>query len=162
GKIGGDSPLKPKGKRRLGKAQFNWSPTRDLQFSWPTSLFVWATFVVTVLAVASVFVFKEVYSSGPLSTSHSRKDLAMKPAIAKDINGSTCTSCHSVKTTMDKSCATCHTTTAFRSDVSDKHTKVGLACTACHTEHNGRDFRPAFVADVACTGCHRDGSGYIS
>ena len=40
--------------------------------------------------------------------------------------------------------------------------RVGLACTACHTEHNGREFRPAVVANTACTVCHRDGSDYIS
>src|SRR5262245_1490205 len=162
GKIGGDSPLKPKGRRRLGKAQFNWSPTRDLQFPWPKPLFVWGAVIVTVLAVTSIFSFKEAYSRGPLSTPHVRKDLAMNPAIAKEINGSSCTTCHAVKTTMDQSCATCHTTVAFRSELSDEHTKVGLSCTACHTEHNGRDFRPAFVANIACTGCHRDGSGFIS
>jgi pSer/pThr/pTyr-binding forkhead associated (FHA) protein len=162
GKIGGDSPLKPKGKRRLGKAQFNWSPTRDLQFPWPKPLFVWGTLVVTVLAVASVFAFKEAYSPGPLSNPHSRKDMGMSPAIAKEINGSTCTACHTIKTSMNQSCATCHTTTAFSSNVSDKHMQLNMTCTACHTEHNGREFRPAFVANIACTGCHRDGSGFVS
>jgi hypothetical protein len=34
GKLATDSPLKPKVKRRLGKAQFNWTPTRDLQRPW--------------------------------------------------------------------------------------------------------------------------------
>src|SRR5262249_12614546 len=85
GKIGSDSPLKPRGKRRLGKAQFNWAPTFDLQFPWPKPLFVWASVIVTVLSVASIFTFKDAYSRGPLSTPHARKDLAMKPAIAKQI-----------------------------------------------------------------------------
>src|SRR5204862_98311 len=39
GKLATDSPLKPKVKRRLGKAQFNWTPTRDLQRPWPRALF---------------------------------------------------------------------------------------------------------------------------
>jgi hypothetical protein len=162
GKIGGDSPLKPRSKRRLGKAQFNWSPTLDLQFPWPKPFFIWGTLIVTVLAVISVFAFKEAYSPGPLSNPHIRKDMKMTPNIAKQINGNSCTTCHAVMTSMNQSCATCHTTAAFTSSVSDKHMKLGMECTACHTEHNGRDFRPALVANIACTGCHRDGSGFIS
>ena len=162
GKLSTDSPLKPIGKRRLGKAQFNWYPTRDLERLWPRSLFVWGALIITVLAVSATFAFKDAYSPGPLSNPHSRPDLSITPAIAMKANSSSCTTCHSIKTSMNQNCASCHTTTAFHSEVSDKHMKVGLTCTACHSEHHGRDFRPAMVANVACTGCHRDGSGFIS
>ncbi|MGE0132097.1 MAG: FHA domain-containing protein [Blastocatellales bacterium] len=162
GKLGADSPLKPKTRRRLGKSQFNWYPTRDLQSGWPKALFAWGVIIVTVLAVGAVFAFKDAYSPGALSTPHSRGDLAMTPAIAKAANSASCTTCHSVNASMNQSCASCHTTSAFHSGVSDKHLKAGLTCVACHSEHHGRDFRPALVANVACTGCHRDGSGYVS
>lgn len=162
GKLGGDSPLKPKGARRLGKAQFNWAPTRDLQFPWPKPLFVWGALIVTVLAVVSTFAFKEAYSPGPLSTPHTRRDFSFTPAVAKEVNGTTCTACHSATASMNQSCASCHSTAAFHSEVSDKHTKAGLVCTDCHTEHNGRDFRPALIANVSCTGCHQDGGGFFS
>jgi hypothetical protein len=162
GKLAADSPLKPKAKRRLGKAQFNWYPTRDLQFSWPTALFSWGAIIVTLLAVGATFIFKDAYSPGPLSSPHSRRDLSITPAIAKNANNSTCTTCHAAKSPMNQNCASCHSTSAFNSNVSDIHMKVGLTCVSCHSEHNGRDFRPRLVANVACTGCHRDGSEFRS
>jgi len=162
GKIGGDTPLKPKTRRRLGKAQFNWYPTRDLQFSWPNALFLWGAIIVTVLAVSATFAFKDAYSPGPLSSPHYRGDLSMKPEIAKNANNSSCTTCHAAQAPMNQNCASCHTTKAFHSEVSDIHMKVGLTCVTCHSEHHGRDFRPRLVANVACTGCHTDGSGYKS
>ena len=63
---------------------------------------------------------------------------------------------------MNQNCASCHTTSAFSSDVSDIHMKVGMTCVSCHSEHNGRGFSPRLVANVACTGCHRDGSEFRS
>jgi pSer/pThr/pTyr-binding forkhead associated (FHA) protein len=162
GKLAADTPLKPKGKRRLGKVQFNWYPTRDLQSGWPNALFSWGVLIVAALAVVAIFAFKDAYSPGALSTPHARGDLAITPAIAKNANAASCTTCHSVKASMSRNCANCHTTAAFHSEVSDKHMKVGLTCVACHSEHHGRDFRPALVANAACVGCHSDGSGYIS
>jgi hypothetical protein len=162
GKLATDSPLKPKAKRRVGKAQFNWYPTRDLQFSWPGALFSWGVIIVTILAVSATYLFKDAYSPGPLSTSHFRRDLSLTPAIAKNPNASTCTTCHAAQAPMNENCASCHTTSAFNSNVSDIHTRVGLTCVGCHSEHHGRDFRPRLVANVACTGCHRDGSEFKS
>ncbi len=162
GKLATESPLKPKGKRRLGKAQFNWYPTRDLQFAWTNALFSWGALIVAVLAVGATFAFKDAYSPGVLSNPHSRGDLSINPAIAKNPNSASCTTCHSVQASMNQNCASCHTTTAFHSDVSAEHLKVGLTCVSCHSEHHGRDFRPALVANVACTGCHRDDGGFIS
>ncbi len=162
GKLATDSPLKPRGRRRLGKAQFNWAPTRDLQATWTKGLFGWGALVVTVFSVVSVFAYKEAYSPGALSNPHARTSLAITPAIARETNGSSCTTCHSAKTSMNQSCAACHSTAAFHSEVSAAHMKVGLTCTACHDEHNGRDFRPALVANAACTMCHRDGSTFIA
>ncbi len=162
GKLATDSPLKPQVKRRLGKAQFNWMPTRDLQRPWPRALFGWATVIVTVLAVVAIFAFKDAYSPGALSTAHARSDFSIKPEIATKANAGSCTTCHSASASLNVNCATCHTTNAFHSEVSDKHMKEGLSCIACHTEHHGRDFKPATVANVACVGCHRDGSGVVS
>ncbi len=162
GKLATESPLKPKTKRRLGKAQFNWYPTRDLQWNWPKALFVWGALVVTVLAVGATFAFKDAYSPGALSTAHARSNLEITPAIATKANASSCTTCHAVQTSMSQNCAACHKTDAFHSEVSEKHMKSGLTCVACHSEHHGREFRPRLVANAACAGCHRDDSGYIS
>ncbi|MDX2044025.1 MAG: FHA domain-containing protein [Acidobacteriota bacterium] len=162
GKLASDSPLKPKAKTRLGKAQFNWVPTRDLQKNWPRALFGWSVLIVTILSVVAMFAFKDAFSPGALSTAHARNDFSISPNIATKVNSSSCTTCHSVKASLNQNCATCHTTTAFHSEVSDKHMKAGLTCIACHSEHLGRDFRPALVANVACISCHSDGGGYIS
>ena len=162
GKLSPDSPLAPTGEKRYGKSQFNWYPTRDLQWPWTRSLFTWSSLIISLLAISAIFTFKDVYSSGTLSVAHSRGDFSIKPEIATKINGNSCTTCHSVKAPMVQNCASCHTTRAFQSEVSEKHTKVGLKCIDCHTEHQGRDFRPNFVANVACTGCHRDDSGFRS
>lgn len=160
GKLATDSPLKPKVKKRLGRAQFNWVPTRDLQRPWPRALFGWATLIVTILSVAAIFIFKDAYSPGALSAAHARKEFSISPQIAQIPASSACTTCHSVKASLNQNCASCHATSAFHTEVSDKHMKAGLTCTACHTEHLGRNFRPALVANTACVGCHRDGNSF--
>ncbi|MBS1791521.1 MAG: FHA domain-containing protein [Acidobacteria bacterium] len=162
GKLATDSPLKPKTRKRMGRAQFNWVPTRDLQRPWPRALFGWATLIVTLLSLGAVFLFKDAYSPGALSAPHARKEFSISPKIAQNPSASSCTTCHAVNASLNQNCAACHSTPAFHSEISDKHTKAGLTCTACHSEHLGRDFRPALVANVACIGCHRDGSNYIS
>ncbi|HZS07207.1 MAG TPA: FHA domain-containing protein [Blastocatellia bacterium] len=157
GKLSEESPLRPKTGRRLGKAQFNWRPTRDLQRPWPVGLFIWATLIVTVLSTVAVFAFKDAYSPGALSNPHARSKFDITPAIATQPNAGSCTTCHTVGKSIDQKCAECHTTSAFHSEVSAKHVKAGLNCTDCHKEHEGRGFSPAAVANVACTNCHRDG-----
>lgn len=157
GKLAEESPLKPRTGKRLGKAQFNWQPTRDLQRPWPFGLFAWAIVLVAALCAIAAVVFKDAYAPGALSDPHARRDFAISPAIARAANAGACTTCHSVSKSMVESCAACHTTQAFHSGVSEKHTKAGLRCTDCHGEHQGRSFEIATVANAACTNCHRDG-----
>ena len=126
GKLATDSPLKPKTKKRLGRAQFNWVPTRDLQRPWPRALFGWAALIVTVLSVAAMFIFKDAYSPGTLSAAHARNQFSINPQIATNPAASSCTTCHSVKAPLNQNCASCHATSAFHSEISDKHTRVGL------------------------------------
>jgi hypothetical protein len=157
GKLDVESPLRPKVRRRLGKARFYWRPTRDLQQSWPVAVFVWGALIITALAVTAAFIFKDAYSPGALSAAHARGNFSLTPAIAREPNSASCTTCHSLKAAMQQSCAACHRTQAFDPSISDKHSAVGLTCTACHAEHKGRDFQPALVANTGCTSCHRDG-----
>jgi hypothetical protein len=157
GKLSEESPLKPKTGRRLGKAQFNWRPTRDLQRPWPFGLFAWATVIVAAFCAVAAFAYKDAYSPGALSNPHDRSDLSITPAMATQPNAGACTTCHSVGKSMNASCTACHTTSAFHSEVSAKHQQARLGCTDCHTEHQGRSFSPATVANIACTNCHRDG-----
>ncbi len=162
GKYTSDSPLQPRGRIRLGKAQFNWKPTLDLQRAWPKSLFAWGTAVMGVLSLLGVFFYLEAYAPAPISEAHARQNLLLTPAIALKPNGNSCTTCHSLLGSMQTNCSECHTTSAFSPRVSDAHERVRLDCLACHTEHQGASFRPALVASSACIGCHRDGSDFIS
>jgi hypothetical protein len=86
GKMVRHSPLFPKSQRRSGKAQFNWTPTSDLARGWPVALLIWGAVIVTVFSVAGVFWFANAYAPAPLSSSHSRNQLAVLPAIAKQPN----------------------------------------------------------------------------
>ncbi|MDT5261621.1 MAG: hypothetical protein QOC61_625, partial [Acidobacteriota bacterium] len=56
GKMQRVSPLRPqKPMRVLGKARFNWTPTRDLVRPWPFSIFVWGFAVVAALSAVAAF-----------------------------------------------------------------------------------------------------------
>jgi mono/diheme cytochrome c family protein len=123
---------------------------------------MWGTLIVAAVAITATLAFQEIYSPGALSTAHARDKLSISPSIAKNINSASCSTCHSSRAPMNQNCAGCHTTNAFHSEVSEKHQKASLTCVDCHSEHHGRDFRPALVANVACVGCHRDGGGFVS
>jgi thioredoxin reductase len=49
GKVIGGIDLKPKGKRLLGKAQFNWRPTLDLRETWRISHFIWGSLIALLI-----------------------------------------------------------------------------------------------------------------
>src|ERR1044072_7555900 len=60
GKMQRVSPLRPqKPMRVLGKARFNWTPTRDLVRPWLASLFVWGTAFVLALSAVAAYVYAE-------------------------------------------------------------------------------------------------------
>jgi len=162
GKLVSESPLKPRGGKRLGKTQFNWSPTGDLQRAWSPAIFPWGALIIGALSAVAAFAFTRAYSPAPLSLAHTRKDLSMTPAIALGPNAGSCTTCHRLTSSKQQNCTSCHTTKAFHPDISIKHAKVGLTCIDCHDEHHGSNFRAALIADASCTRCHHDGSGVVS
>ena len=70
-KAGRKSPLHPKRPPRLGKARFNWTPTRDLARPWPFALFVWAVIALIPLSIAAAVFYGSAYA--PLRVpAHSR------------------------------------------------------------------------------------------
>ncbi|MGH9938132.1 MAG: FHA domain-containing protein, partial [Blastocatellia bacterium] len=157
GKWDTESPLRPKVRRRFGKARLNWRSTRDLDRAWSVAIPMWSALIVAALSVTAAFTFKDVYSPGVLSAAHARDNFLLTPAIAREPNSASCATCHSSKATMRQNCASCHTTRAFDPAISETHNAAGLTCVACHNEHKGRDFRPALVANTGCTSCHQDG-----
>ena len=155
-KAGRKSPLHPRRPPRLGKARFNWTPTRDLVRPWPFALFLWAVIVLGSASIAAAVWFASAYAPAPVSPVHSRTTLMMSPAIARQANAKSCTTCHSMTGSMETRCASCHTTEAFAATVTESHVDAGIGCTDCHSEHRGKDFRPMLGALNSCTACHND------
>jgi hypothetical protein len=86
----------------------------------------------------------------------------LTPAIAKQVNGNACTSCHALginarnRERMNEKCAGCHQTESFVATVIAKHREAGIGCTNCHSEHRGENFRPMTAALESCAQCHND------
>jgi pSer/pThr/pTyr-binding forkhead associated (FHA) protein len=161
-KAGRPSPLHPQTPPRLGKARFNWTPTRDLVRPWPFSVFIWAFIVVGALSAVAAFKYKSAYAPQAISAAHTRGAFTLTPPIAKQPNGSSCTSCHTLgvsienREKMNASCASCHQAEAFSATITPAHLEAGLTCTSCHTEHRGESFRPMNAALDSCAKCHTD------
>src|SRR5919205_1811178 len=97
GKMQRVSPLRPqKPMRVLGKARFNWTPTRDLVRPWPVSVFVWGAGVVLALSAVAAYVYAEAYAPAPVSAAHASAAIHTQPAIAARANAGSCTTCHSL------------------------------------------------------------------
>ncbi|HEX8685154.1 MAG TPA: FHA domain-containing protein, partial [Pyrinomonadaceae bacterium] len=157
GKMQRVSPLRPqKPMRVLGKARFNWTPTRDLVRPWPFSVFVWGTALVAALSVAAAYVYAEAYAPAPVSSAHAASAFRSQPAIAARPNANSCTSCHSLTASVESNCAACHQAPGFKAAVTEPHARAGVGCTDCHVEHQGTEFRPAVASLQTCTACHSD------
>ncbi|MDX6269661.1 MAG: hypothetical protein QOD28_884 [Acidobacteriota bacterium] len=168
GKVTRPSPLRPRQPApKLGKARFNWKPTRDLERPWPFSIFTWGVVVVGLLSVVAAFSYTSAFSPAPVSNAHARASLNTSPAVAREPNANSCTTCHTMRTKMEMNCASCHQTNAFAATVTAPHQAAGVGCLSCHAEHRGADFRPGVASlsadfqkgarfDETCAGCHND------
>lgn len=156
------SPLHPHNPPRLGKARFNWTPTRDLARPWPFSVFIWGVIMVGVLSGLAVFAYKDAFSPKPLSSSHASASLTLTPPIAKEPNNNACMTCHVAgmsadnRARLEANCASCHQTEAFHATQTRAHREAGITCTVCHTEHQGDEFRPMTASLESCAACHND------
>jgi FHA domain len=161
-KAGRQSPLHPHNPPRLGKARFNWRPTRDLVRPWPFSIFVWGFIVVGALAVLAAFKYKDAFAPELVSAPHARAAFTLDPPIAREPNANACTTCHAPgvsaenRTRLESNCAACHQTEAFAATTTRAHRAAGITCTVCHTEHRGAEFRPMHAALDSCATCHND------
>jgi hypothetical protein len=162
-KAGRPSPLHPRSPPRLGKARYNWRPTRDLIRPWPFGIVVWAFLVFGALSAAAALKYKTPFAPGKTSDPHTRKAFTLTPAIAKRPNNNSCTSCHAVGAgmasrgeKMSENCAACHRTEAFAATTTRAHREAGITCAACHGEHRGENFSPMNAALEGCAKCHSD------
>jgi len=156
GKMARPSPLHPHEKARTGKARWNWTPTRDLARPWPVSILIWGAIIVGVFSVAAALGYTSAFSPAPVSNPHQRAALDTTPAIAREPNANSCTSCHAVRANMETRCAQCHQTENFVATVTDPHAQAGINCTSCHAEHRGANFRPGEASLATCAACHND------
>ena len=157
GKMQRKSPMRPQAPPRvLGKARFNWTPTRDLVRPWPFAIFTWGLILIAVLSAVSAYAYDAAFSPAPISDPHTRTQLQSNPPIATRANADSCITCHTVRASMETGCASCHQTQAFSSAVSQPHAEAGITCTACHTDHKGKDFSPAAYSLQSCSSCHND------
>jgi thioredoxin reductase len=163
GKIAARTLLHPRGGQRLGKFQFNWRPTRDLARLWRKSYFYVGAAAVLLLSLAAYWIYESAYSPGPISTAHANRFAAAdldKRNIAMKSNGNSCANCHGVTAGMQDKCIDCHrtqstaTAAAFVPVIYDAHEREGLACSSCHTEHQGQDIHKGLVAYQLCANCH--------
>ncbi len=160
------SPLHPKQVARPGKAQFSWKPTRDLARTWPASVFIWAAVIIGAVSIAAAFWYAQAFSPGAVSRVHVQSSLSgatPTTAIAAQPNANSCTTCHSLNSSMESNCASCHQTDAFASTLTaiPAHAEAGITCASCHSEHQGADFRPAATALQKCAECHNDSNSTL-
>jgi pSer/pThr/pTyr-binding forkhead associated (FHA) protein len=161
-KAGRPSPLHPRRSRGLGRARFNWTPTRDLVRPWPFGIFAWGLLVIGALSAIGALSYKNAFVPRAVSAAHTRQSLTLIPAIAKKPNGNSCTSCHSIsigmasRETMNTNCAYCHKTEALFPTISRTHREAGITCITCHAEHQGADFRPMAASVASCANCHNN------
>ena len=156
GKLMRRSPLYPKGGRRSGKAQFNWTPTTDLMARWPVAFFTWALLVIGLGSVAAAYWYTSAFAPAPISKAHTISQFSIVPAIATTPNAGSCTTCHSLTGNMEQRCAACHHTDAFVATVIKPHEAAGVGCIDCHAEHQGAGFSATAGALASCTACHTD------
>lgn len=161
-KAGRQSPLHPHNPPRLGKARFNWTPTRDLARPWPVSIFIWGIILVGALSALAAFTYKNAFAPRPVSQPHARPDFSMSPPIAKEPNDNSCMACHEIgvssesRARLEANCVSCHETEAFKATTTRAHREAGITCTVCHAEHRGEQFRPMTAALESCENCHDD------
>ena len=156
GKMVRPSPLYPKGGRRSGKAQYNWTPTTDLMSRWPVAFFTWALLMVGLVSVAAAYWYTNAFAPAPISKAHTVSQFSILPAIATTPNAGSCTSCHSLTGSMEQRCAACHRKDAFVATVIKPHEGAGIGCVDCHAEHKGTEFSATQGALASCTACHSD------
>jgi hypothetical protein len=161
-KIAQPSPLHPQEPPRPGKARFGWGPTGDLARPWPVAILAWAAIVIVLFSVGAALLYARAFSPGVVSDPHTRRtfERTSATAIASRPNANSCTSCHSLTGSMNTQCASCHQTAAFAATTTgiDAHTRAGIGCVSCHTEHEGAGFSNVRSALVSCAKCHNDGN----
>jgi hypothetical protein len=150
------SPLFPLTGRPAGKALSVWMPTTDLKRRYPAPMLLWGMIPIALLAVGGALFYARAFSPAPVSDAHTRATMNLSPPVAKSANAGSCTSCHALRGSMDRKCASCHNTDAFAATVIAPHVSAGINCVDCHDEHRGVQFSAIDGALLSCFQCHND------
>ena len=157
GKMERLSPMRPRATSRVvGKARFNWTPTRDLVRPWPVSIFVWGALVVGVLSGLAALGYARAFSPAPISDAHARSSLQARPAIAREPNAHSCTTCHTMRASMESRCASCHEAEAFARLSLSRTTEAGNRLRHLSHRASGRGFQPDGRGPSNRNECHTD------
>lgn len=157
GKMFRPSPLFPHARKNPSKkTRYNWTYTTDLARRGPAKILLCGIAAICLISVLAFLLHANAYAPAPVSQVHARASLSLTPAIAKRANDNSCTGCHTLRASMDQNCSSCHQAEAFAATVIQPHLEAGIGCVACHTEHQGANFRPAEAALLTCTQCHND------
>jgi thioredoxin reductase (NADPH) len=154
GKIAEKTRLHPKSGLKVGKAQFNWRPSLDLRRLWRKSYFAWGAVGVVLLSVVALLAHESAYSPGELSFAHASAAAPLPRDIANRPNEASCSNCHGVSEGMQDKCISCHVTKTFQPTIYAAHDRESIACSSCHTEHEGSDIRTGLVSYELCSRCH--------
>jgi len=154
GKIAEKTPLHPKGGLKVGKAQFNWRHSLELRKLWRKSYFAWGAVVVVLLSVVALVAHESAYSPGELSETHTSPAALSAQSVANRPNEASCSNCHGVSEGMQDKCISCHVTKTFQPVIYTAHDREGIACSSCHTEHEGPDKRNGLLSYGLCSRCH--------
>jgi len=113
------------------------------------SMTLLSLFLITAIIIAFFWIplntdNKASWSSGPISCGHK--------LLAKD-----CASCHAVpfQKVNNNTCHSCHKMNDHRMDIHANQNLDKLACTNCHTEHNG-SAGLIIKEEKLCLACHND------
>lgn len=146
-------PLAPRETLKPGKARFNWVPTFDLRLLWHRSYFVWGLLIVGFFSLLGTVLYARVFAPGALSAPHASTFPPLRPVATKPAGGQ-CLNCHGEQKSRVQLCKDCHTTPSFQPALSAGHAGARLACTDCHSEHQGADFHPGANTVARCMQCH--------
>jgi hypothetical protein len=117
---------------------------------WKLRLSLGFVIIAALWVVAQAGILRRsIYSPGPLSSAHGTLE-------------NNCSACHAgnsgwfMRPAADQACEKCHTTAVHHQNQIFHGVSGGQpACATCHTEHDGRNVRPAAVASPQCVQCHR-------
>ncbi|HEX5706888.1 MAG TPA: cytochrome c3 family protein, partial [Pyrinomonadaceae bacterium] len=108
------------------------------------------------LSAAAALGYTRAFSPAPIADAHARTSLLTTPAVAREANAGSCTTCHALDGKMETRCASCHDAEGFKATVIKPHEEAGVGCVSCHAEHRGADFSARAAALRTCVECHND------